>query len=400
MNRDGRDHSCLLRGIAAGAVVLCSVLAPAVACAQDAPAPPAPPDTVTWSVRPSPTDDEPSRSMFALIGEPGATVKDALRVHVSGPTELKLQVYASDAFITDKGAFDLLPAAERPVDVGSWVKMDSDEITVAGDAEVDIPFTISIPKNATPGDHIGGIVTSISTVAAGADGSPVRTDRRLGSRLYLSVGGPTAAQLEITDLQTNYEQTWNPFGNGVATVTYTVHNKGNVRLHTRRRVEVSGLGSSATSEYVDLPELLPGASQTFTQKAIGVAPTGPLTVTAKIDQRTKGQGELPTLPLQPVAESRTVWAIPWTLILLILAVLGGGLYWWFRRNRTPASYSFDDQADDGDGPAGPGEDDPAGDLDGAGPGATAPLPPPPPPAPLDDPPLVSADAEAGPVPPA
>jgi hypothetical protein len=78
----------------------------------------------------------------------------------------------------------------------------------------------------------------------------------------------------------------------------------------------------------------------------------------------------------------------------VLAVLGGGLYWWRRTHRTPVSYTFEDGTDDEDGPGDPGEDDPAGEPPGEGPAAAAPLPPPPPPPPLEDPPLVSADTDA------
>jgi hypothetical protein len=357
----GRDRSRFTRSVAAGAALLVVLLVPAAASAQ---APPGEqtqttPSTFSWSVLPTPTDDEPARALFNPVADPGDTVRDSLRIK-AGANPVTLQVYASDAYITEQNAFDLLPASEKPVDVGSWVKLDSPELTVGADQTVDIPFTITVPPDATPGDHIGGIVTSISTVVPGSEGSPVRTDRRLGTRLYLQVKGDVTPSVAITGLDAGYTNSWNPFGNGSVSVTYRIRNTGNVRVQVRRRVEVSGLGSSATSDWIDVQELLPGGSTSAIQTVRGVAPVGRLTVTAEVAQRSKGQGELPTLPLDPVSAGTSLWAIPWTLLLLIIVVLGTATYW--LRDRwlpaKPASPPAEGGTGDGDGDGDDGDGEP------------------------------------------
>jgi hypothetical protein len=45
---------------------------------------------------------------------------------------------------------------------------------------MEIPFTITVPRNATPGDRTGGIVNSLM----GADPAAITVERRLGSRIH------------------------------------------------------------------------------------------------------------------------------------------------------------------------------------------------------------------------
>src|SRR5262249_34567456 len=145
------------------------------------------------------------------------------------------QVYATDAFVTSTGDLGLLPAAQKPTDIGSWVSVLHHTIKVPAHARVNEPFTLTIPANATPGDHTGGMIASVLKEGQ------VKVDQRIAVPIYLRLDGKLQPTLSIESTSTSYHGTVNPFSGGGTDVSYTVHNTGNVRLTGTQTVSVSGL---------------------------------------------------------------------------------------------------------------------------------------------------------------
>jgi hypothetical protein len=275
-----------------------------------------------WSARPATPDGKPDRrTHFTLQGSPGQAVTDYVLITNSSKVAAAFDVYATDAFNTTTGAYDLLPAAKKPTDIGTWVTFPKPTVTIAAGASVTLQFQITVPANATPGDHAGGVVISLSS------GTDVRLDSRVGVRLYLRVPGNLRPVLSVSYVQPDYHGVANPFGGGSVDVTYTVENTGNIRLQSHPKLTVKtalfGIGLAET-KLPDLPELLPGGKVTYTGRATGVFPAGPEDVTIELSPYPD--------PEQPVGQAipvfsgtETIWAVPW-LLLLFLLVLGGSGY--------------------------------------------------------------------------
>lgn len=293
--------------------------------------------TLTWSVRPTPTDDQPDRPNFQFDLEPGSTVRDSLRVRNYGTEPLSLTVYPSDALTTATGAMDLLPASETPTDLGAWVMLDGPgNITVPAQDIVDVPFTLTVPPNATPGDHSGGIVTSYVSPADGGDQTVV-VDRRLVNRVQVRVAGELDPQLTVSDVTVDYRGTANPFGTGTATVRYTVTNTGNVRLTADQTVRVSGRFGLPGREVVlePLPELLPGNSLQYVAEVNDVWPVLRANATVSLTPTAARAGDVIDPDTAGVTVTAATWAIPWTfLFLLATVVLLPVWVLWSRRRRT------------------------------------------------------------------
>src|SRR5262249_49261890 len=145
--------------------------APAAAARQQ----PAPPqgNQVTFGVRPASQTAPDNRARYTYGATPGAVVKDFLAVSNIGTSPLTLRVYATDASNPQEGGFDRLAGNRTPVDVGAWTKPGMDSVTVAPRSFSIVPFTVTVPGNATPGDHAGGIVASLSTARTDAQGNKV-----------------------------------------------------------------------------------------------------------------------------------------------------------------------------------------------------------------------------------
>lgn len=321
--------------------VLVGVLPAGAVSAEPTPSPSAstPPSpggqALTWGVAPSGRNGPDGRAAFTYKLDPGADLTDHVGVSNYSDQPATVDLYASDAFTTPAGGFDLLPADRQPTDVGAWVVFDPQHrrLVLPPRSRVDVPFRLSVPRDATPGDHAGGIVTSIAGAGADSDGNRVRVDRRVGARVYLRVTGDLAPALTVERLDARHTGVANPFAGGTVTATYRVRNTGNVRLTGRPRVAAAGpfgiLGRTADAP--DLPEILPGGEYTATVEVRGVAPLFRLGVELDLTPVAVNTA----VPVRTAGSDTAVWAWPWSQALL-LALIGGAAWLFLRRRRAIA----------------------------------------------------------------
>ena len=139
-----------------------------------------------------------------------------------------------------------------------------------------VPFTVSVPDNATPGDYVGGILTSLEQ-ADQAEG--INVDRRLGIRIKLRVGGELKPNLAIEDLHVDVRRhaptrsaRATPPSPTRSTTPATPPCPASRRCRSRARSAGCGRGPA---DIAAPPELLPGESWKVTVPVHGVAPAGP-----------------------------------------------------------------------------------------------------------------------------
>ncbi|GAA1937867.1 DUF916 domain-containing protein [Agromyces allii] len=300
------------------------VLAPVAAFAEDgAPA-------VTWSVSPS---DEPGDEQGAERGaargadgragielelDPGATATEHLVVRNLGEEEVRFTLTAADGYLTSTGRFNMLPSDQVSVDAGSWISLDPDVVVPAGGSSV-VPFTVTVPDDATPGDHAAGVAASITALSRG-DGATVGVESRVGFRVTTRVTGEIAPGLTVVG-DGGYRISWNPFAPGSAEVTAELANTGNVRLAVDptltsggRSISAGGLGSGQTTE------LLPGDRRTVRFAVPEVWPLGPIALPVRVEATTVGPDGTGSA-LEPVSRTVTVWALPLPQLAVLLALV-------------------------------------------------------------------------------
>jgi hypothetical protein len=281
--------------------------------------------TATFGIQPNPKE----RAAFTYNATPGASVRDTVIVSNAGDQPLTLRVYANDAINTTDGGFDLRPSADPAKDAGAWVTFDDDKRfqTVPPKSQLELPFTLSVPPNATPGDHAAGIVAALSMSSVNGQGNRVDVEQRVGSRIYLRVAGDLKAQLSVSHVQTTYHGTWNPFGSGSADISYLITNTGNVRLGAAQAVHVtSPLGGTVSAGALkDFEQLLPGNAVRVTTKVTGIVPAFSATAHISVEPKAlpgdvdpKAVGTEATAGMTP---------IPWSGSLLLILVLALVTLW-------------------------------------------------------------------------
>jgi len=274
-------------------------------------------DDVTWTVRTASNSFGADRTSYHYTVTPGASVDDALVVANHGTAALDLGVYAADGYTTDSGQFDLIVAGKKSRNIGAWTAGADDHIVVPAGESAEFPFTVRVPKNATPGDYAGGIVTSLVQPDTGKG---INVDRRLGIRITLRVGGELAPALAVEDQHVSWSGGANPLAVGDATMSYTLHNTGNTALSANQVASLSGpfgMFAAPAPTMKAPPQLLPGEKWTVTTRFPGVGAMFALLGTATVTPRvTEASGSI--TDLKPITASTIGWAVPWLLIVILL----------------------------------------------------------------------------------
>jgi hypothetical protein len=283
-------------------------------------------DNGQWAVYPTTVSGQRPRPYFQPLLTPGVSINDSFTITNKTSAPLNLNLYAADAFNTRDGIFASTPPNIPPRDMGSWISLPVDNVTVPASTAVAVPFTMSPPPDATPGDHPGSIV-AVNTVPSISHSGNIntRTLQGVGTRVYGRVVGPLKPSLAVTQLTiTAHRGVGGQAGANVsANVTYQVVNSGNVRLTPTAKLSVSPLvGSSTTAKPLALPELLPRGSALVHQSVSGLLPVG----------RLKAHVDVTSPAASTSAESSTL-VIPWLLLLLLALIIGGVWYWRRRRSQ-------------------------------------------------------------------
>lgn len=286
-------------------------------------------DNGDWSVLPTPAEDAGAsrRTAFYLDARPGASLEDTVTVTNLTERTLEFELHAADAYNTPRdGSFALRQAEDEQVDIGSWIDLEATTLSVPPESAVEVPFTITVPDNAAPGDHTGGLVAldpTISRLEGGSGDFGVR--RAVGVRLYLRVEGPTIPGIRVDDVAVTGPRA--ALASEATDLTFTLANTGNLQLVPDLEVRARGLFGRELASSVPLPalDLVPGAETVLATDVAGFWPVDLVSVEVVADA---GEG------ITSVARGRAI-AIAWIPLAIALAVTAGlvwgGLRW--RRHR-------------------------------------------------------------------
>lgn len=322
---------------ALGIVVM--VAASAVPASAASPGPPAPTTvgaspSLSWAISPvgsAPGSSTP-RANFQFVGRDGAGFTDHFQVVNRSDSTLTFNLYSADAYNTRVGgAFALKLANQHQDDVGSWVTLPTDKLTLPSLTKATVTYTVRIPTNAYPGDHAGGIVAqdAAPTVSKhGAIAVPVLTG--IGVRIYVRVVGPLHPALAVSNAQItdSYPAFAWLTGSGRGRVSFDIANTGNTRLNVIASVKATNLFGSTVKTYrkISVPALLPGSVSFITEPGMSLPHFGAI----KYQIALSANGARATGGVQ-------AWLIPWVLLIIVLIAVNALVIVIARRRRRKKS---------------------------------------------------------------
>ncbi|WP_433385910.1 WxL protein peptidoglycan domain-containing protein [Micromonospora sp. KLBMP9576] len=321
-------HPLWPRRLRTGAAALAAAVATAALTVVPV-GPAAAADNGEWAVVPTPpTNAGPTPRLYFFLESPaGRTLADSVRVINRTDTERTFTVYGADAYNTARdGGFALRRSDEKQSDIGVWTAVGAGTVVIPPKAQADIPFVITVPTNASPGDHVGGIV-AMESVPGGrseSNGVAIAVQRAVGARIYLRVAGPEVPGLNLADPDLTHPTPWLPTPVDGA-LEYTLANTGNLRLAPAVTVTASGLFGHRIRQRGATPQLdlVPGAEARMRAPLTGLWPVDVVTatVTAKADGGVLA-----------VRTTRTV-VVSWTGLAVLAALIAAGVVAWRRRRR-------------------------------------------------------------------
>ncbi|QHC68098.1 DUF916 domain-containing protein [Rathayibacter sp. VKM Ac-2759] len=276
-------------------------------------------DQISWAVSPASDGAPDKRSWIELDLDPGAVVSEEAAVTNLSDQTVTFRIDAADGYFTDKGRFNMLPSDQESVDAGTWIQAP-ETVTVEPGAVGIVPFTVTVPDNAEPGDHAAGIAASLVSVGADAGGSSVGVESRIGFRVMTRVTGDVAPSVAVEDIATDYRLSWNPFAPGSLSVDAEIVNTGNVRLLLDGTVSAQGASAPLVAEDAAAQELLPGDRRTISVALDGVWPLFAIGADVTVAPTVVAPDGVDPASIAPVTSSATVLAVPLPQLLVLLGV--------------------------------------------------------------------------------
>ncbi len=212
-------------------------------------------DGPTFSLRPAQSDPArpATKGYFILDTMPGRVIDDRVVVINSGTTAGTVRLFAVDAVTGQNGGASFPDDAAPRRDVGNWIRLDRAELTLQPGEEQTVAFTVTIPADATAGQHLGGLVALDTVVKQGAAGTlRIDTQNRMVTAVQVNLPGQAVEQLTVGGVSTGGPE-------GKQLLLLDLRNAGNTMIKPVGSLVVTDAGGATVQDLpLKLDTFLPG----------------------------------------------------------------------------------------------------------------------------------------------
>jgi hypothetical protein len=167
-----------------------------------------------------------SESIFIFTLESGRRGDDGVRINNNTDAEKSIDVYAVDSQVSSGGAFACAQKVDEPHSVGSWIKLEQNQVTLSPKKSEIIPFSLAVPKRTASGEYNGCIVVQEASQKPTAAGNGIALSFRSAIRVAVTVPGDLKKGLLFTRLDSQQTE------GDKRVISISLKNQGNVSLDT------------------------------------------------------------------------------------------------------------------------------------------------------------------------
>jgi hypothetical protein len=147
-----------------------------------------------------------TKSYFIIDTQKGALLQDQMRVSNVGTAVGMVKLLAADATTGQTGGVVYAPSSQALHDVGSWITLGEQQVTLAPGQSQIVQFQIAVPQDVRPGQHLGGIMAQNMTLQSttsknGNTQMHVDVQHQTVIAVQLNVPGAQIEQLVATSIQ-------------------------------------------------------------------------------------------------------------------------------------------------------------------------------------------------------
>lgn len=189
-----------------------------------------------------PSEDNPrTKSIFVYEAKTGSVTQDAVKLINNTAEEHIVKVYAVDSQHSSDGAFACAQAVDEKKDVGSWLVLEQNEVTLPPHGNQEVSFKVTVPPNAETGEHNGCIAIEDVRAPTQQVGNGIVLSFRSALRVAVTVPGKIQANLTFTNVLINDDS-------GKLVVSPVVKNTGNVSVDASVRSSLTTVFGNVVAE--------------------------------------------------------------------------------------------------------------------------------------------------------
>ncbi len=170
-----------------------------------------------------------TESIFVHTLNPGDVQKEGVMVVNNSAEQKTILVYAVDSTPSTDGAFACEQLSQKKDNVGAWINLEKTEVTLQPATNEIVPFTITVPQNASVGEHNGCIIMQ-EKLDKSDNQSGVSLSFRTGLRVAITIPGELERKLEIVGFEVAKKE------DGNFLLQPKVKNLGNVSIDAEAKV--------------------------------------------------------------------------------------------------------------------------------------------------------------------
>lgn len=171
--------------------------------------------------------------------KPGDRVTTKVKLFNEEPKAIS--VFSSTANFTakDEAGDPNFTFEDTPTDLASWIDVGRGPFTLASGDRLEVPVTITVPKNAEPGGHYASLFFGTDPSIKTQNGGQISVRSLLGTLIILRVAGDITEQASLSSFSlTDGKST---FANPPVKFSVRIQNSGNVHVRPTGMITIKNM---------------------------------------------------------------------------------------------------------------------------------------------------------------